>query len=132
MKYMLDTNICVYIMKHIPEVTAALEKNRGFGASISSITLAELEYGVYNSAKYEANRETLIKFLPLVKVLPFSEAAAAAYGSFYASLKRKGAIIGQFDALIAGHALSEGLTLVTNNTREFARVSGLKIVDWTN
>jgi len=131
MKYMLDTNICIHIMKHNQNVLSAFSENKSDGVAISSITLAELEFGVCNSGAYERNRVKLINFLSLVDVLPFDGAAAAAYGMLFASLTRSGNQIGKFDALIAAHARSRNMVVSTSNVREFGRVDGLNAEDWT-
>jgi tRNA(fMet)-specific endonuclease VapC len=127
---MLDTNICIYLLKRISKVVSVFSEKQNDGAAISSITLAELEFGVWNSKAYDTNREALITFLPLVAVLPFDSAAAAEYGKICALLRQKGAAIGPLDMLIAAHAQSQGLIVVTNNTREFARVEGLHLENW--
>jgi len=101
------------------------------GVSISTITLAELEHGVALSAYPEKNEDALSQFLTLINILPFSEKAAVHYGSIRADLQRKGTLIGQMDMLIAAHARANKLIIVTNNMREFARVDGLVIEDWT-
>ncbi|MDR1571654.1 MAG: PIN domain-containing protein, partial [Clostridiales Family XIII bacterium] len=97
---------------------------------ISSITLAELEFGVSNSKSHERNRNALLAFSTLVEILPFDIQASAEYGEIRAALEKKGMPIGALDTLIAAHAKSRGLTLVTNNTREFRRVEGLFLEDW--
>jgi tRNA(fMet)-specific endonuclease VapC len=129
--YMLDTNMCIFALKHIPNVIAALQKHKSSGLAISSITLAELEFGICNSLSVARNRNALIAFLPNVEVLPYDESAAARYGSIRAALKKQGRIIGLMDMLIASHAKSTGLILVTNNTDEFKRVAGLILEDWS-
>jgi len=130
MKYMLDTNICIHLMKHTESVLEKFSKNNSDGLTISSITLAELEFGICNSASYDKNRTKLISFLPLVNVLSFDDTAAVEYGIIRANLQKKGTPIGQLDMLIAAHALSRDLTLVTNNTQEFERVEGLELEEW--
>lgn len=130
MKYMLDTNICINIMKHISHVKERFRDVLGDGVAISVISLAELEYGVENSASIVKNRSALMSFAILVRILQFDRYAAVEYGRIRASLQKKGTPIGGLDMLIAAHAKSVGLTLVTNNTREFARVEGLRIDDW--
>ena len=97
---------------------------------ISSITMAELEYGVHNSSKPEQNRTALMMFLSEITILPFDSDASFEYGKIRYDLKSKGILIGGNDLLIAAHAKSLGLTLVTHNTREFSRVEGLSIEDW--
>ncbi|QQO07577.1 type II toxin-antitoxin system tRNA(fMet)-specific endonuclease VapC [Breznakiella homolactica] len=129
--YLLDTNICLYLIKERPEaVLKNLRKKRSKGIAISSITLAELEYGVENSKFPEKNKIALIKFLSIITILPFEAKAAEAYGKIKADLKRRGRIIGPLDILIAAHAKSEDLVLVTNNTREFERIADVKIENW--
>lgn len=131
MKYMLDTNICSYFIKKKPRsVFDALHANMMEGIAISSITLAELEYGVAMSERREANTDALAQFLTLPTILEFDTAAAAEYGNIRATLRRKGTPIGPMDTLIAAHARASGLVLVTNNTKEFERVEGLHLENW--
>ena len=130
MRYMLDTNTCIFLLKHNPAVISAFAEKKDDGAAISSITLAELEFGVCNSSAYEKNRNALLSFLPLIEVMPFDGAAAAMYGVICTSLRRKGMPIGQMDILIAAHAKATGLIVVTDNVREFGRVDGLKVENW--
>lgn len=130
MKYMLDTNMCIYAQKQNASVLAKIKNNREQGLVISSITLAELEYGVRASAATDKNFVSLLRFLSIVEILPFDSNAASEYGIIRAELKRKGTPIGNMDMLIAAHALSEGLIVVTHNTREFERVTNLRIEDW--
>ncbi len=130
MKYMLDTNICVYLLKNTFEIIGVFERNKHEGIAISAIVLSELEFGVQNSRDVAINRFKLAAFLRLVEVLSFDKDAAAEYGVICTALRRKGTPIGQMDMLIAAHAKSKGLILVTNNTREFARVEGLKLENW--
>ena len=132
MKYMLDTNICIYLIKKKPErVLEKLKSAINAGVAISAITLAELEFGVALSSYPEKNADTLLQFLTAYKVLPFDLKAAAQYGLIRSDLQKKGKLIGQMDLLIAAHAKATGLILVTNNTREFIRVEGLFAEDWT-
>ena len=100
------------------------------GICISAITLAELAHGVEKSAASDKNRAALLRFLSILTVLPFDDLAAAEYGAVCADLQRKGTPIGTMDMLIAAHAKTEGLILVTNNTREFERVQGLTLENW--
>ena len=130
MRYMLDTNICIHLMKHTPCVVDRFSEINNESVAISSITLAELEFGVCNSKAYEKNRAKLISFLTLVDILSFDNVAAVEYGIIRADLQKKGSVIGQLDMLIAAHARSNSLTLVTNNVREFERVQNLIIDDW--
>ena len=132
MKYLLDSNICIYLIKNKPEnVLKNLKAAMHEGVAISTITLAELEHGVALSAYPEKNADALAQFLSIIDILPFDEKAAAQYGAIRADLQRKGTLIGQMDMLITAHAKSQGLIAVTNNTREFARIDGLNIEDWT-
>ncbi|MDE6848843.1 MAG: type II toxin-antitoxin system VapC family toxin [Ruminococcus sp.] len=130
MKYMLDTNMCIYAQKNIPQVIEKIKNNFQYGVAISSITLAELEFGVQASANIEKNTIALYKFLSIVEILDFDSSAATEYGKIRADLKRKGTPIGNMDMLIAAHAKSEDLIVVTHNTREFERVEELQLEDW--
>lgn len=131
MTYMLDTNICIYAMKNKPEnVLQRLKEELNNGISISAITLAELEYGVQHSSNPGKNEEALLRFLVPLNILPFHATAASAYGEIRSHLQNKGTPIGPLDMLIAAHARAEGMILVTNNVREFARVPGLEIENW--
>ena len=130
MKYMLDTSTCILHMKHDQNTLTAFESNKSEGISISSIVLAELEFGVCNSDAHERNRNKLISFLALVETLPFDGADAIVYGIICTDLKRKGTPIGQMDMLIAAHAKSKGLIIVTNNIREFERIEDLEMESW--
>ena len=133
MKYMLDTNICIYAIKHKPErVLQTLKEKLDEGLCISSITLAELAHGVEKSASRDKNAAALLKFLTVLTVLPFDELAAAEYGKICAYLQRLGTPIGTMDMLIAAHAKTENLILVTNNTREFIRVPDLQLENWAD
>ena len=127
---MLDTNMCIYAQKSNPAVIEKIKENFPQGLSISSVTLAELEYGVQASANIEKNAVSLLKFLSIVDVLPFDSGAAVEYGKICADLRKKGTPIGTMDMLIAAHARSENLIVVTHNTREFERVDGLQLEDW--
>lgn len=131
MKYMLDTNICIYTIKHKPDnVIRNFLKHDPGEMCISSITYAELMHGVEKSQSPEKNRLAISMFLSPLTVLDFDGLAAEEYGSIRADLERKGTPIGPMDMLIAGHAKAERLILVTNNTREFFRVQDLEIEDW--
>lgn len=132
MKVMLDTNICIYLIKNKPEsVHKHLVSFNSGDVGISSITAAELHYGVAKSQAKEKNASALEAFLLPLEVVPFDEAVAVKYGEIRAALERKGTPIGPLDTLIAAQAVSLGVTLVTNNLREFKRVPGLKCADWT-
>lgn len=132
MKYMLDTNLCIYAIKNKPEsvIRKVLAQNPE-DLCISVITYAELMHGVEKSQAVEKNRIAMSLFLSAITVLDFNSRAAEVYGEIRAELEKKGTPIGPMDLLIAGHAKSQNLVLVTNNTREFARVTGLQIEDWT-
>jgi len=130
MKYLLDTNTCILLMKnHIPTVER-YKRNKHLGVVVSTITVAELFFGVYNSARPQENALNLAKFLIGFKVLKFDDLAAMEYGHIRAILQKKGTPIGQLDMLIAGHGKSGGFIVVTNNTREFERIEGLELEDW--
>ena len=132
MKYMLDTNICIYTIKHKPpEVIKAFLCHEPDDMCISSITYGELMHGVEKSQAVERNRAAITLFLSAISILPFDSDAAEKYGAVRADLERKGTLIGPMDMLIAGHARSRGPILVTNNTREFFRVNELEVEDWT-
>ena len=132
MKYMLDTNICIYTIKHKPpEVIKAFLCHEPDDMCISSITYGELMHGVEKSQAVERNRAAITLFLSAISILPSDSDAAEEYGAVRADLERKGTPIGPMDMLIAGHARSRGLILVTNNTREFFWVNELEVEDWT-
>ena len=131
MKLMLDTNICIYIIKQQPESVLKRFLDYQVGdIGISAITLSELRFGVARSKHREKNSKALDEFMIPLEILPFNEEAAQAYGDIRASLEKAGTPLGAMDMLIAAHAASHGLTLVTNNTREFSRVSNLDLIDW--
>lgn len=132
MKYMLDTNICIHVIKNRPEtVIRNFLKHEPSELCISSITYAELMHGVEKSQDAERNRVAITLFLSPLSVLEFDNYAAEEYGKVRTALERKGTPIGPMDMLIAAHAKAEGLILVTNNTREFNRVEGLTVENWT-
>ena len=131
MRYMLDTNIVAYAINKRPEsVLQRLMSHQPEELCISSITMAELEYGVCNSSRPGQNRLALMAFLSHFAVLPFDADAARDYGDIRNDLTKKNQIIGANDLLIAAHARSLGLILVTNNTRGFDRVEGLTVENW--
>lgn len=130
--YLLDTNICIFsINKRSPAVIAGIKCNMDKGIYISSLTVAELEYGVQNSTQIEKNSIALLQFLSPFDVLNFDDADATAYGKLKVRLKLQGNIIAPIDMLLAAQALSKGLVFVTNNVAEFSRVEGLCIEDWS-
>jgi len=131
--YMLDTNICIYIIKKKTDnILNHLKQNRKKGLYISTITLAELEFGNANahSLYKEKNRLALIEFLTIMNIKHFDENAAKEYGIIKKDLKDKNYLIGSFDMLIGAHAKSLNMTLVTNNIKEFERIQDLKIENW--
>lgn len=131
MKLMLDTNICIYIIKQQPSsVLKRFLKYEIGDISISSITLSELRYGVAKSTDVERNRAALDEFVIPLEVIPFGEEAAEVYGDIRAALEKAGTPIGAMDLLIAAHAVSQGVALVTNNVREFSRVPRLTVENW--
>lgn len=127
---LLDTNICIYIINaKPPAVLARFHQYRLGDIGLSSVVAAELAYGVAKSGSVR-NRQALEMFLAPLAVVPFDEAAVWAYGELRADLERRRQPIGSLDTMIAAHALSLGATLVTNNTREFAKVKGLSLQNW--
>lgn len=129
--YLLDTNICIYIIKKKPvDVLKTLKTKSKKDIYVSSITIAELEYGVAKSQFPEKNKIALIEFLSIFNILPFDDTDAVEFGMIKTDLEKKGRIIGPMDLLIAGQAKSKKLILVTNNIKEFERVEGLKIENW--
>lgn len=131
-RYMLDTDTCSYIMKRSSQqVLTRLQKVSVSDVCISVITKSELLFGVEISARRQQDEAALKAFLHFVEVVDFSDAASPYYASIRADLKNRGAMIGANDLFIAAHALSLGLILVTNNTREFGRIRKLAIENWT-
>ena len=130
LKYMLDTNIVIYVIKRRPLEILATFNQQADQLCISSITLAELMHGVEKSTQPEHNLRNVENFVSRVTVLDYDNKAAAHYGNIRASLESKGISIGVNDLHIAGHARCAGLTLVTNNLREFERVEGLLLDNW--
>jgi tRNA(fMet)-specific endonuclease VapC len=127
---LLDTNICIYLINAKPPAVLERFKQHRLGdIGVCSVVAAELAYGVAKSGSAR-NREALQLFLAPLVILPFDEAAAWAYGQLRADLERLGTPIGSMDTLIAAHAISQQALLVTNNTREFARVPGLRLDNW--
>ncbi len=131
MKYILDTDICIYIVnKKSLELAAKVKEHRFSEICISSITLSELEYGVEKSSFPERNRAYLNLFLTPIKVLPYDDNSALEYGKVRSFLESSGQVIGSLDMLIASQCLSLKYTLVTNNDKEFKRVPGLRVANW--
>ncbi len=133
MRYMLDTNTLVYVLNARPQHQAVLERfdeQDPRHLCMSSITLAELRFGMERSRQRGSTKKNLDRVAGALTVAPFEEQAANAYGALRAQLQAAGKPIGPLDTLIAAHALSLGLILVTNNSREFKRVPGLRVEDW--
>lgn len=130
LSYMLDTNICIHVMKSYP--AALLDKFNELAEQlcISSITLGELHYGAEKSARRAENLRAIQHFVARLEVLPFADRAAAHYGQVRAELERAGKPCGPHDMQIGGHARSEGLIVVTNNMREFTRMPGVRAENW--
>jgi tRNA(fMet)-specific endonuclease VapC len=132
MNYLLDTNICVLLIRQkSPHVLAKLTSHPITVIGISAITVAELQYGVQKSSRPSQNQHALDQFLLPLTIIPFDEQDAVAYGQIRAQLEAQGLPIGALDTLIAAHAIQYNLTLVTNNVREFVRVPGLIVEDWS-
>jgi tRNA(fMet)-specific endonuclease VapC len=130
-RFLLDTNICIYIRRKRPEgVLRRFRTLKQGEAVLSVITFGELIYGAEKSAQREAALELLRELARVLPVMGLPETAADAYGTIRAELERKGQMIGNNDLWIAAHAKAAGLTLVSNNEREFRRVQGLKIQNW--
>ena len=130
LKYMLDTNIAIYVIRRRPPEVLATFNQHADQLCISSITLAELIHGVEKSARPDHNLRQVEDFISRLTVLEYGNKASAHYGNIRAVLERKGTPIGVNDLHIAGHARSEGITLVTNNMKEFERVEGLRLENW--
>ncbi len=131
MRYMLDTNICIFIIrKKSQKVIDRLIKHEPEDICISAVTYAELMHGVEKSAAVEKNRAILTQLLSNIEIMDFDDKAAQEYGMIRAKLELQGNPIGPLDTMIAGHARSLGYILVTNNTKEFNRVDNLLVEDW--
>jgi tRNA(fMet)-specific endonuclease VapC len=128
---MLDTNICIYMIRGKPPQVLSRLKDFNLGdLSVSSITLSELEYGAAKSSKPQQNRDALDAFLAPLEIFPFNGEAAYRYGQIRAFLEKGGKLIGATDMLIGAHAVSASMTLVTNNIKEFSRIPGLRLENW--
>jgi len=133
MKYLIDTNICIYIMNERP--TGVIKKFKQFevgDVGISTITVSELQYGVAKSTHRKKNQQRLEQFMAPLEILAYDEMAAEVYGDIHLHLEKYGQPIGPLDVLIAAHALSLNLILVTNNDKEFKRIKNLQVENWTN
>ena len=132
MKYLIDTDMCIYIMNRWP--VDVIERFRQFDPGeigVSTVTVSELEYGVSKSMHREKNRSRLAEFLAPFAVLAYDEAAAGVYGDIRWRLEKRGLTIGALDMLIGAHAVSRNLVLITTNDKEFGRIEGLKVENWT-
>jgi tRNA(fMet)-specific endonuclease VapC len=131
MGFMLDTNACVELIRNQDaRILRRIKRRKPDELSVSSVTLSELEYGAAKSANPEKNRLALAEFMTPLTVLPYDDTVAPVYGRVRAALEKQGTPIGPLDTMIAAHALSLGLTVVTDNEREFRRVSGLRVQNW--
>lgn len=130
LKFMLDTNICIYTIKNRPQAVREVFKQHHGQMCISAVTLMELIYGAEKSEFPERNLASIEGFAARLEVLNYDDAAAAHTGQLRAEQAKSGKPIGPYDQMIAGHARSKGLILVTNNLREFERVPGLRVEDW--
>ncbi|HRE18195.1 MAG TPA: type II toxin-antitoxin system VapC family toxin [Rhodocyclaceae bacterium] len=131
-RYLLDTNICIYIAKHNPPaVRERFARHQAAELAMSVVTLGELRFGAEKSHSREAALSTIARLASLIEVMPLPEAAGDHYGQIRATLHRQGQIIGNNDLWLAAHARAEGWILVSNNEREFLRVDGLQVENWT-
>ena len=131
MIFLIDTNICIYIMNKRPPDVIRRCKNTDVGMiGISTITISELQYGVSKSRYKERNLNRLEEFLMPFEILPYDEKASKYYGEIRSKFEKQGRLIGPLDLLIAAHALSRDLVLVTNNEKEFKRIKSLKVENW--
>lgn len=133
MKYLIDTNICIYIMnKHPAGIIKKFTQFELGDVGISTITVSELQYGVAKSIHRKENQQRLEQFMAPLEILAYDEMAAKVYGDIRFHLEKNGQPIGPLDVLIAAHALSKNLILVTNNDKEFKRIKNLQVENWTN
>jgi tRNA(fMet)-specific endonuclease VapC len=130
LRYMLDTNLCIRVLRDRPQHVRDRFNAEADALCISTIVLTELFHGAAKSARPIENRRAVERFAARLQVLPFDEAASAHAGDIRAALERVGRLIGGYDVLIAGHARSRGLVVVTGNLGEFSRVEGLRCEDW--
>lgn len=130
LRYLLDTNVCICVLRDRPPSARERFNAEAESLAISSVTLAEVFHGAAKSAQPTATRREVERFAARLAVLPFGAEAAAHYGDIRADLERKGSVIGPYDLMIAAHARSLGLIVVTGNLGEFRRVDGLRCEDW--
>lgn len=129
--YLLDTNICIYIINKNPkQVVEHIKSLKPHQIKLSAISLAEMEYGVSKSRDRERNRQALVHFVSAFDIIEFNDSDAEVYGLIRACLERRGQIIGPYDMQIAAQSISRDLILVTNNTSEFSRISNIKLENW--
>jgi tRNA(fMet)-specific endonuclease VapC len=129
--YLLDTNICIYIINKSPkQVVERIKSLKPHQIKLSSISIAELEYGASKSKNRESNRQAIIHFASAFDIIDFDDNDAEVYGLIRAELEKKGQLIGPYDLQIAAQAISRDLILVTNNISEFSRVSNIKLENW--
>jgi tRNA(fMet)-specific endonuclease VapC len=132
LQYMLDTNICIYVIKNYPPKLRERFNQLAEQLCMSSITLAELYYGAEKSARRLENLQAIEQFTARLEVLAFSQKAAAHFGQIRADVERLGKPVGPLDMLIGAHARAEGLIVVTNNAREFRRLPGVRVENWVD
>jgi tRNA(fMet)-specific endonuclease VapC len=131
MKYLIDTNICIYIMNNRPtDVIQKFKKVHLGEIGVSTITISELQYGVAKSQRRTRNQIRLNEFIAPLETLPYDRAAAKTYGAIRYQLEKSGQPIGPLDLLIAAQAMSQNLIIVTNNDKEFVRIRKLKVENW--
>ena len=129
-RFMLDTNVCIRVLRDRPASARARFNAEADGLCISAVTLGELLHGAAKSDRPAEKRREVERLAARLEVLPFDDEAAAHYGDIRADLERRGMVIGPYDLMIAGHARSRGLVVVTGNLGEFTRVAGLRCEDW--
>ena len=131
MKYLIDTNICIYIMNNRPiDVIKRFKKVNMGEIGVSTVTISELQYGVSKSQHRKKNQTRLNEFIAPLIILPYDSNAAKTYGDIRYNLEKTGQPIGPLDLLIAAHAMSHGLIIVTNNDKEFSRIKDLRVENW--
>ena len=131
MKILLDTNICIYLINKKSEaILRHFNEYKAGEIGISSITYSELIFGAYKSSKVEQNLEALSEFILPLEIVPFDDEAGFAYGKIRANLEKKGILIGPMDLLIGSHAISLQIPLVTNNEKEFNKISEIQLINW--
>lgn len=132
LQYMLDTNICIYVIKNYPPKLRERFNQLAEQLCMSSVTLAELHYGAEKSTRRLENLQAIEQFCARLEVLAFPAKAAAHFGQIRADVERRGKPVGPLDMLIGAHARAEGLIVVTNNAREFGRLPGVRVENWVD